>query len=125
MAYLVTSEVFPTVVRSTSFGFSTIPSRVFMVFYSYVMYIGGDRLPWVSPLIMGTLGLVAAFVSLALPDTRQVMLLETIEETEAFYRKEQTVLAKLFAQFRKSKVMPTPLDSTVDTKAVADGTVSP
>ena len=117
MAYLVTSEVFPTVVRTTSFGFSTIPSRVFMVFYSYVMYIGADRLPWVSPLIMGTLALVSAFASLALPDTRQVMLLETIEETEVYYRKEQTLMAKFFAHFRKSEVIPTTLEVTVDAKA--------
>ena len=89
----MTSEVFPTVVRTTSNGFTTMPGRIFMIFYSYVMNVSADQLPWVSPLIMGILSLVSSFVSLALPDTRRIILLQTIEETEEYYCKEQTFLA--------------------------------
>lgn len=57
---------------------------------------------------MGTLSLTSAFFSLGLPDTRQVKLLQTIEESETFYESEQTILAKFIAKFgkRATKVMP-------------------
>ena len=107
MGYLVTSEVFPTVVRSTGYGVAMMPGRIFLIFYSYIMHVGADRLPWISPLIMGVLSLTSAFFSLGLPDTRQVKLLQTIEESETFYESEQTILSKFVAKFRRAtKVKP-------------------
>ena len=117
MGYLVTSEVFPTVVRSTGYGFAMMPGRVFLIFYSYIMHVGEVQLPWVSPLIMGTLSLTSAFFSLGLPDTRQVKLMKTIEEMEAFYESEQTILSKFFAKFRRAKVTPK-LQKDIDVKKI-------
>ena len=106
MGYLVTSEVYPTVVRSTGYGFAMMPGRVFLIFYSYIMHVGHVRLPWVSPLIMGALSLISAFFSLGLPDTRRMKLMKTIEEMETFYESEQTILAKFIAKFRSAKITP-------------------
>ena len=92
MTYLITSEVFPTVCRSTAIGFSSTPGRLFMIFYSYVIQIGQDQLPWISPLCMGTLAMCSAVASLALPDTRSTALLATISDTEHYYRAKETIL---------------------------------
>ena len=40
------------------------------------------------------------FLSLGLPDTRKLKLLQTIEESETFYESEQTMLGKFIAKFR-------------------------
>lgn len=105
MTFLITSEVFPTVVRLTAFGISQLPGKVFLVFYSYVMQIGQDRIPWLSPLCMGTLALASSIASLALPDTRRTTLLPTIKATEEYYRREPSVLAKLLRK-EVTRVVP-------------------
>ena len=121
MSFLVTSEVFPTMVRATSSGLTMIPGRIFMIFYGYVMNVSAEKFPWLSPLIMGALSLVSAVASLALPETRRVILLQTIEETEAYYRNENTLLAKFFARCQTSKVMPTSINH--DNKVQENGSV--
>ena len=111
MTFLITSEVFPTVARLTAFGFSQLPGKVFLVFYSYVMQIGADQIPWLSPLCMGTLALASALASLALPDTRNTALLPTVKATEEYYRSEPSILAKLL---RKEVARVVPVDDIGD-----------
>ena len=94
MTYLITSEVFPTVCRSTATGFSSTPGRIFMVFYSYIIQLGQDQIPWISPFFMGILSLLSAIASLGLPYTRNTVLLNTVEETEHHYRQKKTILAQ-------------------------------
>ena len=95
MSFLITSEVFPTVCRLTSCAFSFIPGRIFLIFYSFVMHVGAEQIPWISPLCMGTLALGSAIGALALPDTRKTTLLATITETEEYYQRDPSILAKM------------------------------
>ena len=112
MSFLITSEVFPTVCRLTSCAFSVIPGRIFLIFYSYVMHVGAEQIPWISPLCMGTLALGSAIGALALPDTRTTTLLATVAETEEYYERESTILARMMKR-ELNRVLP---DSDCDIK---------
>ena len=71
-----------------------------MVFYSYIIQLGQDEIPWISPFFMGTLSLLSAIASLGLPYTRNTVLLNTIEETEDHYNQRKTILAQAASKIR-------------------------
>ena len=104
------SEVFPTVCRLTACAFSFIPGRLFLIFYSYVMHVGAEQLPWISPFCMATMAVSSAIGALALPDTRKTVLLSSIAETEAFYQQEPTILAKTFKRVTR-RITPSELEA--------------
>ena len=100
------SELFPTVCRLTACAFSFLPGRIFLVFYSYVIHVGAEELPWISPFCMATMALGSAFAALMLPDTRETALLTSIAETEAFYRRKPSILTKTFNRVTAHRVSP-------------------
>ena len=71
-----------------------------MVFYSYIIQLGQDEIPWISPFFMGTLSLLSAIASLGLPYTRNTVLLNTIEETEDHYNQRKTILSQAANKIR-------------------------
>ena len=85
MSFLITSEVFPTVCRLTACAFSFIPGRIFLIFYSYVMHVGAEQIPWISPLCMGSLALGSAIGALALTRV-SILSAQKIELAQSFQK---------------------------------------
>ncbi|XP_013138241.1 PREDICTED: organic cation transporter-like protein [Papilio polytes] len=77
--YLFTSEVFPTVVRNSALGFASMFSRFGGFAAPFVVNIG---IEWMSVAIFSGVTLVAAFFCFFLPDTKDKVLLNTIEQAE-------------------------------------------
>lgn len=77
--YLFTSEVFPTVVRNSALGFASMFSRFGGFAAPFVVNIG---IEWMSVAIFSGVTLIAAFFCFFLPDTKDKVLLNTIEQAE-------------------------------------------
>lgn len=78
-AYLYSSEVFPTVVRNSAIGFASVFARVGGFAAPFVVNIG---IEWVSIIIFSGLAFLAAILCCFLPETKGIVLLNTIVETE-------------------------------------------
>lgn len=85
LIYLFTSEVFPTVVRNSAMGFSSMFGRFGGFLAPFVVNIG---IEWVSILVFSVMAFAAAFLCLLLPETKDTTLLNTIEQTETFEDKK-------------------------------------
>ncbi|KAJ0183341.1 hypothetical protein K1T71_001317 [Dendrolimus kikuchii] len=77
--YLYTSEIFPTVIRNSALGFASVFARVGGFIAPFVVNI---EIEWVSVLIFSSLAFCAAILCYFLPETRDTVLLNTIDETE-------------------------------------------
>ncbi|CAG9787711.1 unnamed protein product [Diatraea saccharalis] len=79
LVYLFTSEVFPTIVRNSAMGFASTFGRVGGFVAPFIVNIG---IEWVSILIFSSLAFVSASLCYLLPETKNITLLNTIEQTE-------------------------------------------
>ncbi|XP_022095297.1 organic cation transporter protein-like [Acanthaster planci] len=85
VAFLYSTEIFPTPVRNIGFGMSSFCGRVGSIVAPFVVYL--DKVSHFIPLnIFGGLSLLAAGLVLVLPETRNKPLPETIEEAESLGR---------------------------------------
>ena len=62
------------------------------------MQVGQDQLPWISPLCMGLLAISSSIAALALPDTKSITLLTTVDDAEEYYKENETILSKIFSR---------------------------
>ncbi|KAL0830657.1 hypothetical protein ABMA28_002794 [Loxostege sticticalis] len=87
VVYLFCSEMFPTVVRNAAIGISSMMARVGSMIAPFV----ADFRPfgqWCAPVAFGIFPLVAALLCLLLPETKDCELMMTLEEGEAFGKKQ-------------------------------------
>lgn len=77
--YLYSSEVFPTVVRNSAMGFASVFARTGGFASPFVVNIGVE---WASILVFSGLAFCAAILCCFLPETKGIVLLNTIDETE-------------------------------------------
>ncbi|XP_034829084.1 organic cation transporter protein-like [Maniola hyperantus] len=77
--YLFTSEIFPTIVRNSAMGFASVFARFGSFTAPFVVNIG---IEWVSIIIFSVLAFIAASLCYFLPETKDSVLLNTIEQTE-------------------------------------------
>ncbi|XP_038213938.1 organic cation transporter protein-like [Zerene cesonia] len=77
--YLYSSEIFPTVIRNSAMGFASVFARFGGFIAPFVVNIGVE---WVSILIFSVLAMCAASLCIFLPETKETVLLNTIEQTE-------------------------------------------
>ncbi|XP_059057425.1 organic cation transporter-like protein [Achroia grisella] len=77
--YLFTSELFPTVIRNSAMGFSSMFARFGGFVAPFVVNIGVE---WISILIFSSIAFVAALLCYFLPETKDIVLLNSIEQTE-------------------------------------------
>ncbi|XP_014369567.2 organic cation transporter protein [Papilio machaon] len=77
--YLYSSEVFPTIIRNSAMGFASMFARVGSFIAPFVVNIG---IEWISITIFSVLAFCAGFLCLLLPETKNIVLLNTIQETE-------------------------------------------
>jgi len=86
--YNLTSELFPTVVRTNAVGISSVAGRFGSILAPLLLGLEA-AVPWLPYTILGVLGVVGAGVSLSFPETTGVDMMETVEEAEKFYRGEE------------------------------------
>lgn len=84
--YIYSAEIFPTSLRTTGIGISSMCSRIGGVLAPLVANLGLYS-PALPMLIFGCSSILAGFLSLALPETHNKKLPETVEEAERFGRK--------------------------------------
>ncbi|XP_026749122.1 organic cation transporter protein-like [Galleria mellonella] len=77
--YLFTSELFPTVIRNSAMGFSSMFARVGGFIAPFVVNIGTE---WISILIFSAIAFSTAILCCFLPETKNINLTNSIEETE-------------------------------------------
>ncbi|XP_068116539.1 solute carrier family 22 member 6-B-like isoform X2 [Hyperolius riggenbachi] len=80
--YLFTAELFPTVVRQTGVGCTTMIMRLGAVFAPLVMMIK-PYAPSLPLVVFGSVPIICGLPILTLPETLNCPLLDTIEEVEA------------------------------------------
>lgn len=86
VVYLYCTEMFPTVVRNAALGFSSMAARIGSMVAPFVIGMRDTAL-WMPPVAFAILPLLAAFITLCLPETKGCELTTTIEEGEAFGKK--------------------------------------
>ncbi|XP_045769654.1 organic cation transporter protein-like [Maniola jurtina] len=77
--YLFTSEIFPTIVRNSAMGFVSVFARFGSFTAPFAVNIG---IEWVSITIFSVSAFIAACLCYFLPETKDSVLLNTIEQTE-------------------------------------------
>lgn len=84
--YLYSSEVFPTVVRNSAMGFASVFARAGGFAAPFIVNIGVE---WASILVFSGLAFCAAVLCCFLPETKGIVLLNTIDETEMIKEKHE------------------------------------
>uniref|UniRef100_H2Z8M9 Major facilitator superfamily (MFS) profile domain-containing protein n=1 Tax=Ciona savignyi TaxID=51511 RepID=H2Z8M9_CIOSA len=78
--YLITGDLFPTMLRTQSYGACSFMGRIASIIVPYVLYLGKTvhfALPYI---VMGTIGVISAMAGLLLPETTGQPLPKTLEE---------------------------------------------
>ncbi|XP_047482516.1 organic cation transporter protein-like [Penaeus chinensis] len=81
--YLYASEVFPTEVRQRGMGTATMVAKVGSVAAPFLVENLSSIGPWVPLVIFGGVSLIAAGVTLKLPETRGASLPDTVADLES------------------------------------------
>uniref|UniRef100_A0A1I8ABV5 MFS domain-containing protein n=1 Tax=Steinernema glaseri TaxID=37863 RepID=A0A1I8ABV5_9BILA len=80
MLYIFTSEMYPTVIRNTAVGFNSMMARVGSGISSYVAILSDITAPVVPMLIFGICSGVSGLLVLALPETKDSPLPDTLQD---------------------------------------------
>ncbi|TFK12135.1 Solute carrier family 22 member 6-B [Platysternon megacephalum] len=83
-SYLYGGELFPTAVRQTGTGFTTMMARLGGM-VAPVVLVAGQQFPFLPLVIFGVAPVVSGIAACFLPETHNVPLLDTIEEVENRY----------------------------------------
>lgn len=77
--YLYSSEVFPTVLRNTALGFASVFAKAGAFVAPFIVNIG---IEWASLLVFSGLAIFAAILCFFLPETKDIVLPNTVDQTE-------------------------------------------
>lgn len=80
---LYTSELFPTVVRNSAVGTSSVMAHVGTITAPYVADLVGQTVWWAPSTLCGLLAVIAGVFCLVLPETRGRSLADTVDEETA------------------------------------------
>ncbi|XP_069824410.1 solute carrier family 22 member 20-like [Dendropsophus ebraccatus] len=83
--YLYTGELYPTEIRQTGMGLSTMNARLGSAVAS-VLHLTGDFSATILPMLFGIAPIIAGFLSCFLLETKDSALPDTINEVEKRYR---------------------------------------
>ncbi|XP_055855210.1 organic cation transporter protein-like [Episyrphus balteatus] len=84
--YLYGGEVFPTVARNSGMGFASMLARIGAMTAAHASSFETFGI-WVPPVIFASLGMLAALLTLLLPETKGEPLPETLEDAENYGKK--------------------------------------
>ncbi|XP_078482937.1 solute carrier family 22 member 4-like [Ciona intestinalis] len=82
IVYIFCCELFPTLMRNLSIGASSTAARVGAIASPSLIYLSQQTNYYSSYLIMASLGVSAAGLTLLLPETKSIPLPETMEDAE-------------------------------------------
>lgn len=86
MVYIYTAELFPTVLRASVIGVSSMAGRAGSITSAYIGELGSvipTKVGIALPLtILGVTGLVAGLLALTLPETRNTLLPESVDDAK-------------------------------------------
>ncbi|KAK3892126.1 hypothetical protein Pcinc_004093 [Petrolisthes cinctipes] len=85
LIWAYTSELYPTRVRSLAVGQSSVCARVGSLLSPYINDILGNTSVWAPSAVFGIVSLVAAALTLTLPETRNSVLTESTKQTTTHY----------------------------------------
>ncbi|XP_070558286.1 organic cation transporter protein-like [Ptychodera flava] len=87
IVFVYGAEIYPTVVRNAGMGVSSLSARIGSIISPFVVLLDvyWGPLPFI---VMGVTSVIAGLLALLLPETRNKTLPETLEEGEAFGRKD-------------------------------------
>ncbi|KAG7301083.1 hypothetical protein JYU34_015479 [Plutella xylostella] len=77
--YMFSSELFPTVIRNSALGFASMLARCGAIISPFVVNVGVE---WISVLVFSCMGVLAAVLCCFLPDTKDLVLANSIQEVE-------------------------------------------
>ncbi|XP_070557230.1 organic cation transporter protein-like [Ptychodera flava] len=83
IVYLYTAEIYPTVVRNTGMGMSSMSASVGSIISPYVMLLDVIWAP-MPFVVMGVTSMISGLLALLLPETKNKKLPETLREGEFF-----------------------------------------
>ncbi|CAK8681468.1 unnamed protein product [Clavelina lepadiformis] len=83
--YALTSELYPTELRTNGLGIGIISSRIGSILAPYILNLQYE-IYWLPNTIFGVLGTICAVLSLLLPETNNIPTMETLQEAEEYYK---------------------------------------
>ncbi|GFO13865.1 hypothetical protein PoB_004037000 [Plakobranchus ocellatus] len=92
--YVYSAELFPTVMRNSAIGLCSFTARIGGILAPYIGDLGktvdGDLGIALPLIIFGSLDIVAGLLVLFLPETRNTVLPDTVEDAKNFGKQQQT-----------------------------------
>lgn len=93
--YVFAGEIFPTVLRNTGIGLCSMIARVGSMLAPFVAGLSSYQF-WLPPAVFGGLPIIAAFLTLMLPETHGKALPDTLREAEHFGRRRKSSVISAF-----------------------------
>ncbi|KAK6737460.1 hypothetical protein RB195_019891 [Necator americanus] len=87
--YIFTSELYPTIIRNTAVGVTSMVARFGSGVSSYIALLSINTLPIVPMIIFAIFSLFAGMLVSVLPETSEKPLPETLDDAVTFLRTEQ------------------------------------
>jgi len=84
IVYVYSAEVFPTVLRTTGVGSSSMCARFGSISAPYIAIYGGKAYRHLPVILFGVTSILAGLLALLLPETKGKSLPDTIEQGEVF-----------------------------------------
>ncbi|PZC84112.1 hypothetical protein B5X24_HaOG205834 [Helicoverpa armigera] len=103
VVYLYCTEMFPTVVRNAAIGICSMMARVGAMIAPFPAGLRPYGI-WCAPIAFGIFPVIAAFLCLLLPETKDCELLMTIEEAEALGKNYQNISSRTDVNIAESEV---------------------
>ncbi|CAB3403753.1 unnamed protein product [Caenorhabditis bovis] len=104
--YIFTSELYPTVIRNTAVGVTSMVARFGSGLSSYIALLSNISLPIVPMIIFAVFSLFAAMLVIVLPETSEKPLPETVDDAITFLEPSKQVNCMMgkFGMFRQGKM---------------------
>lgn len=95
MTYLYSAELYPTVLRAAGMGVSSFLGRSGSIGAPYIQYYGDLYWSPLTQMVFGACSLAACFLTMSLPETRNIALAQTIEDAERLGKSDNSITMKL------------------------------
>ncbi|XP_014667762.1 PREDICTED: organic cation transporter protein-like isoform X2 [Priapulus caudatus] len=103
--YLFASELYPTVVRSAGIGISSVFARIGGIIAPYLANSIGILEPKAPPLIFALLAIVSAVFSMIIPETSQLPLMSSLEDSRFLSKSYRDAHLLIAQQPRETSVV--------------------
>ncbi|CAK8691142.1 unnamed protein product [Clavelina lepadiformis] len=91
LIYSVTSEIFPTNVRTTALSMGSLAARVGGMASPFILQLQAT-IPWLTQTVFGSLSVICGGLTLFYPETVSTEYMTTLDQAENFYRENVPIL---------------------------------